>query len=286
MKSSLQTEEGFLTDSRGRRLKTFTWLPSGPVRGLVFLTHGYAEHLVPGYSELAEVGKAEGFLVFGHDHVGHGQSEGERALVGDMGQLTDPVIQHCREKVEQYPGVPLFIIGHSMGGLITLLASLSPQMPRLSGMVLMGPLIKPDPATASPFQQFLARVTSQVLPRLEIAGIDINMVTSDQVERKKLTGDQLRYHGGLKALTGNTLLDGMNSLEQNYSNVRTPYLLILGSEDKLSNIDGSKDFHKLSGSRDKTFKVIQNGFHNLYLEKENMRQKTIAETWNWIGKRI
>ena len=96
----------------------------------------YAEHLVPGYSELAEVGKAQGFLVFGHDHVGHGQSEGERALVGDMGQLTDPVIQHCREKVEQYPGVPLFIIGHSMGGLITLLASLSPQMPKLSGLYL------------------------------------------------------------------------------------------------------------------------------------------------------
>lgn len=41
LKSSLQTEEGFLTDSRGRRLKTFTWLPSGPVRGLVFLTHGF-----------------------------------------------------------------------------------------------------------------------------------------------------------------------------------------------------------------------------------------------------
>ena len=61
-----------------------------------------------------------------------------------------------------------------------------------------------------------------------------------KVEREKLKGDQLRYNGGLKALTGNTLLEGMNSLEQNYSNVRTPYLLILGSEDKLSNIDGSK----------------------------------------------
>ena len=96
----------------------------------------YAEHLGPGYTELAEVGMSEGFLVFGHDHVGHGLSEGERALVGDMGQLTDPVIQHCREKVDQYPGLPLFIIGHSLGGLITLLASLSPLMPRLSGMYL------------------------------------------------------------------------------------------------------------------------------------------------------
>jgi len=224
--------------------------------------------------------------VFGHDHVGHGQSEGERALVGDMEELTDPVIQHCREKVKENPGVPLFIIGHSLGGLITLLASLSPQMPRLSGMVLMGPLIKPDPETASPFQQFMARVTSQVLPRLELGGVDINVVTSDPVERRKLIGDQLRYHGGLKALMGNTMLDGMNSLEQNFSKVKSPYLIILGSEDKLSYIDGSKEFHKLSGSRDKTFSVIQNGFHNLYLERENIRQKTINETWSWIYRRI
>ena len=76
--------------------------------------------------------------------------------------------------------------------------------------------------------------------RLDITIRNSYLTINEKVELKKLTGDQLRYHGGLKALTGNTLLDGMNSLEQNYSNVRTPYLLILGSEDKLSNIDGSK----------------------------------------------
>ena len=71
--------------------------------------------------------------MFGHDHVGHGESEGERAMAGDMDEFTRPLVQHCREKVEQHPGLPLFIIGHSMGGLIALLASLSPQVPRLSG---------------------------------------------------------------------------------------------------------------------------------------------------------
>ena len=125
-------------------------------------------------------------------------------------------------------------------------------------MVLMGPLIRPDPDTATPFQQFKARVTSQVLPRLEIGESMYcltDKITSDEVqnvlslysinfnvkvEREKLRSDQLRYQGGLKALTGNTLLEGMNSLEQNYPNVNTPYLLILGSEDKLSYIDGSR----------------------------------------------
>ena len=66
------------------------------------------------------------------------------------------------------------------------------------------------------------------------------MNNNAKVERRKLKGDKLRYHGGLKALMGNTLLDGMSSLEQKFSNVKSPYLLILGSEDKLSNIDGSK----------------------------------------------
>ena len=61
-----------------------------------------------------------------------------------------------------------------------------------------------------------------------------------KVEREKLRRDQLRYHGGLKALTGSTMLKGMNALEPNYSNVKTPYLLILGSDDKLCYIDGSK----------------------------------------------
>ena len=66
------------------------------------------------------------------------------------------------------------------------------------------------------------------------------MTINLKFEREKLRADQLRYHGGLKALTGNTMLEGMNSLEPNYSNVKTPYLLILGSDDKLCYIDGSK----------------------------------------------
>ena len=71
--------------------------------------------------------------MFGHDHIGHGESEGERAIIHYMEELTDPVIEHCRQMVKMHPGVPLFIIGHSMGRLAALLVSLSPQMPKLEG---------------------------------------------------------------------------------------------------------------------------------------------------------
>lgn len=279
-------EEGDITDKRGRKLKTFIWKPEGDVKGLVFLSHGYAEHLVPYYSELAEAGRGRDLLMFGLDHVGHGESEGERVMVRDMDEFTGPVIQLCQQMVDTWPGLPLFIIGHSMGGLITLLTSLSPDCPKLQGMVLMGPLIKPDPASVSRFQIFLAKVASKVLPSFQIGGLETDLVTSDPDERERINKDELHHHGGIKAMMGFTLLQAMTSLEQNFANVTTPYLMILGAEDKICNIEGSKEFHRLSGSEDKTYTEIKDGYHHLFIEQEAIRKNTFTESFDWIIKRI
>ena len=56
---------------------------------------------MPYYTALAEAGREAGLLVFGHDHAGHGESEGERVLVADMAEFTGPLAQHCRDKMEQ-----------------------------------------------------------------------------------------------------------------------------------------------------------------------------------------
>ena len=123
-------EQGGFTDSKGRALHTYSWVVpgEGEVTGLVFLCHGYAERLIPYYTQLAEEGRKRGLLCFGHDHVGHGQSEGERVQVGDMAEYVDPVITHCKAMTDKYPNTPLFIVGHSMGGLITLLTILKTQV--------------------------------------------------------------------------------------------------------------------------------------------------------------
>jgi alpha-beta hydrolase superfamily lysophospholipase len=88
----------------------------------------YAERLTPYYEEVALEGNKRGFLCFGHDHIGHGLSEGERVQIGDMSEYVDPVVTHCTAVAEKYPGLPLFLVGHSMGGLITLLTVLKTQV--------------------------------------------------------------------------------------------------------------------------------------------------------------
>ena len=70
--------------------------------------------------------------------------------------------------------------------------------------------------------------------------VHLPLLTFPQDEREKINKDELNHHGGVKAMMGFTLLQAMTSLEQNFANVTTPYLMILGSEDKICNIEGSK----------------------------------------------
>ena len=55
-----------------------------------------------------------------------------------------------------------------------------------------------------------------------------------------IAADPLHHHGGVKALTGHVLLQAMGQLEQRFSDIQTPYLLILGADDKICNVEASK----------------------------------------------
>ena len=101
---------------------------------------------MPYYNQLAAAAGASGLLAFGHDHVGHGRSEGERVQVSscvnknsmcqhfssvqisDYEDYTEPMLTHCREMKQKHPNLPLFVVGHSLGGLISLLAVLEAQV--------------------------------------------------------------------------------------------------------------------------------------------------------------
>ena len=78
-------------------------------------------------------------------------------------------------------------------------------------------------------------------------------------EREKINKDELHHHGGIKAMMGFTLLQAMTSLEQNFANVNTPYLMILGSEDKICNIDGSKVSEDFSCYKCRLYRLLVPG---------------------------
>ncbi|OBS67034.1 hypothetical protein A6R68_04430 [Neotoma lepida] len=85
--------------------------------------------------------------------VGHGQSEGERMVVSDFQVFVRDVLQHVDTIQKDYPGVPVFLLGHSMGGAISILAA-AERPTHFSGMVLISPLVLANPESASTFKLY------------------------------------------------------------------------------------------------------------------------------------
>lgn len=274
-----------MEDGQGRLLHTYTWAPVGEVVGLVFLCHGYGELTTPYYTALAEEAAARGLLAFAHDHVGHGRSGGERVQAAAMEEYTAPVLAHCRAVAAAHPALPLYIMGHSMGGTIALLAVLTKEV-TFAGMVLVGPLIQLDPKVAGRAMKLMARVASRVAPGLQLVRVDTRLVTRDLAWRDTIDSNPLHYHGGAKARQGHVLMKALERLAKQFGAVTLPYLILHGSEDRVCRPEGSRALHAASSSKDSALEVVEGAAHSLYLEPEPVGSRARGATLDWILARI
>jgi alpha-beta hydrolase superfamily lysophospholipase len=117
------------------------WLPDGPARTVVVLIHGYGEHLGL-YEPLARRLTADGHAVYAFDAVGHGRSDGERAVIASWDDLVDAARHLTVLAGEQHPGTPSAVVGHSGGAVAAMLFALrSPEL--LDAVVLSGGALRP-----------------------------------------------------------------------------------------------------------------------------------------------
>ncbi|XP_078579112.1 monoglyceride lipase-like [Branchiostoma floridae x Branchiostoma japonicum] len=130
-----------IVNSDGQYLYCRTWEPTQKFRALLFLSHGRGSHCGVLGPILAQLLNNHGFLVFGHDHVGHGQSEGERLCVENFDILARDILQHVDVMRARYPDVPIFLLGHSMGGSAGITAACK-RPGQFAGMVLTSPGIE------------------------------------------------------------------------------------------------------------------------------------------------
>jgi acylglycerol lipase len=105
------------------RIHHDVWLPDGDVRGIVVLLHGYGEHLGL-YDGLGRRLAREGLAVHAMDAVGHGRSDGERALIASWDTYVDDARQLVNLAVDRHPGRPVVIVAHSGGGVAAYLLAL------------------------------------------------------------------------------------------------------------------------------------------------------------------
>ena len=278
----MKHEHGWLefrhSEARGTsRLYRQSWLPEGESRAAVVLVHGLGEHSGR-YEYLAAHCSARGFAVHALDHYGHGKSDGLAGHVERFSVYLDGVRELVGRVRDEHPGIPLFLLGHSMGGLIAA-AFLREAQSEFRGAVLSGPALKSDAAPPA-IVLWINRLLSWLAPTLPMIGLDPAGVSRDAKVVRAYVGDPLVHHGKVRARLIAEMMAAMNKTLAQAPDINLPILIMHGEDDVLTSPDGSREFFAHAGSADKTLKIYPGLYHEIFNEPE--KDVVLTEMTDWL----
>uniref|UniRef100_A0A8C9GZU7 Monoglyceride lipase n=1 Tax=Piliocolobus tephrosceles TaxID=591936 RepID=A0A8C9GZU7_9PRIM len=216
--------------------------------------------------------------------VGHGQSEGERMVVSDFHVFVRDVLQHVDSMQKDYPGLPVFLLGHSMGGAIAILTA-AERPGHFAGMVLISPLVLANPESATTFKVLAAKVLNLVLPNLSLGPIDSSVLSRNKTEVDIYNSDPLICRAGLKVCFGIQLLNAVSRVERALPKLTVPFLLLQGSADRLCDSKGAYLLMESAKSQDKTLKIYEGAYHVLHKELPEVTNSVFHEINMWVSQR-
>jgi acylglycerol lipase len=247
---------------------------SAPV-GLILVAHGVAEH-AGRYHHVADVLIDLGLRVAIPDHRGHGRSGGKRLLARDFSEFTADL--ETLRGLELVEGKPTYLLGHSMGGAVALDYALDHQ-PSLAALVLSAPAVLPGD-DISPALMRLAKTVGKYVPSLPGQKLSSESVSRDPEVVAAYDADPLNYRGKLKAGVGGAMLRAMDSFPSRLPSLRLPLLVMSGTDDKLVNPQGARLVEQLAGSSDKTLKMYDGLYHEIFNEPE--KELVLGDLSDWL----
>lgn len=269
--------EGRLIGSRDVELFWQGFVPTETVSGVVLICHGLGEHSGR-YGNVVDALLPDGWAVYGLDHRGHGLSGGRRAHLEDYTYFLADFDAFRRVVVARHPDVPVFLLGHSMGGQIALAYALDHQA-ELRGLVLSAPALASDavPKAAIP----VLRAVGKFLPTLRPAGIDTTKISKDPGVVAAYQADPLVHHGKPTLGLSLGLFSQFDVLPGRARSLTIPLLLQHGGKDALADPAGSRLLESTSGSPDQTVRWYPDLWHEIYNEPE--RAQPLADLREWLA---
>ena len=269
--------ESHFAGQGGVRLFRRSWLPPEP-RWAIALVHGYAEHSGR-YEELGAWLARRGIAVHAYDHRGHGLSQGRRCHVSHFGELVEDLGRHVEQVREQHPGLPLTVLGHSLGGLVVLTFLVTCQ-PRLASAVVSGPALV---VHMSPLRRRLAALMARIWPTLSVAsGLDASGISRDPEVVRRYLDDPL-VESTATASFGLEMVRAAETTARRGAEVRVPLLMLHGEEDPLCSVEGSRRFFAevtAGGSVLHTYPGLR---HEIFNEPEHLQ--VFQDLLDWLQER-
>jgi acylglycerol lipase len=273
---------------REERLKSVDGLEifvrsSGPeplrARGVIVLVPGFNSH--SGYYQwAAEQLAALELAVYALDLRGRGRSSGERFYVdtfADYVSDVDLVVAHAES---QHPGLPVFLLGHSAGGVVACIYALE-QQARLKGLICES---FAHEVPAPDFALAVLKGLSHLAPHAHVLKLENADFSRDPRVVEQMNQDPLIAHEAQASSTMAELVRADERLKQEFPRITLPVLILHGTADKATKPSGSQRFYEMTGSSDKTLKLYEGHFHDLLndLDKQTVMNDILA----WLAAHL
>lgn len=277
-KSNMIHEKGNFTTSDEFQLFEQSWLPETDPKAVVVIIHGYAEHSSR-YAHVAEYLVTAGYGVHSFDLRAHGKSDGKNTYINSFDEYLTDVDTFLSRVKEKHPGKKFFLLGHSMGGAISSYYTITRQ-PKLAGLMLSGPAVKISD-DISPLLIKLSGVIAKIFPKLPTIKLDGTAISRDPKVVEKYDSDPLNYRGGIPARSGAELTRATMFIQEKMEDIRLPLLVMHGTADRLADPEGSKQIYARASSKDKTLKLYEGFYHEIFNEPE--KERVFRDIVKWLN---
>jgi acylglycerol lipase len=269
-------EHGGFVGVRGLRIQQRTWLPAGRPIGVVVIAHGFAEH-GGRYAHVAARLVAEGVAVRAADHRGHGLSEGKRTSVVRFDDYVDDLTTVVEQARQEWVSRRVILLAHSMGGLIALRLAVRASIP-LDGLVVSAPAA--CPRDVSKPMLMLGRALSRLAPNTGVLRLPLNRISRDAAVVDAYNHDPLVFRTPIRARLGAEMLTAMERVDAGLPGLRTPLLVMQGTADGLVDPGCGPHVYERAGSADKTLKMYDGLWHEIFNEPE--RDHVLDDLATWV----
>jgi alpha-beta hydrolase superfamily lysophospholipase len=287
----MRYEESVVTSS-DQQLFTRRWLPDRAPKAVVVIVHGYAEHSGR-YDYVGRWLAERGYAVEAFDLRGHGQSSGPRAVVRSFDEYFTDLEAELADVEQRHPGVPLFLLGHSMGGgvvglyVIRMHPDTDPKLLRplphnFAGILLSGAGIRGRRTLPKPVL-WLVRLLGRFFPGLHLTKLNAGDVSRDPDVVALYDSDPLNYRKGMPAGTLLSMIKAGLEVNEHLDRFALPLFAFHGSEDVLTDPEGSRQLDEQAVSSDKTLKIYDGLYHEVLNEPE--KDEVLTDILHWLDER-
>jgi acylglycerol lipase len=265
-------------DGAAGRLFVRHWAPAGPPTASLVICHGFNAHSGH-YARAAEVFAQRGLAITALDLRGRGQSDGERFYVESIDDYVADLSQAIEHARSLNPELPVFLLGHSAGGVTAVTYALDHQ-DRIAGLISESfafRVFAPDLALA------LLKGASHVVPHAHAVRLKMADFSRDPAWVAHLESDPLVENEVQPIQTMAALARADERFASEFERIALPVLIIHGTADRATRPEGSQTFFDAALSSDKTLKLYEGFFHDLLNDVD--RDRVMNDVGNWIDRR-